>query len=602
MRFKVRAQIIIAFIVLAVSSAFTFFHISNEKHFAQERTFRSSENVKMAFDSMIRDTERFYVFRAYANLRSDDVIQAVKENDRETLYRLILPNYKQLVEENPHLIIMQFHAANGHSILRVHLKNQFGDNIAARRPMLREVHRTHKMVTGFEGGFGGMAFRVIMPIFDQDTYIGAVEFGIHSEYFVEKIKQMTGSTCILMIHEKYLGAADKTLYTEGVGVYRYAAITDEQKKYMSLFVKDNVQMKPKNIRIQEKDYEINPLYLDDSQGNNVGMIVCTTDVTGRYQNNTETIIGSAILTLILLLVFWGVFEYTFGYLMHKLNLQERYINMVLDSQKNIVVVTDGKELIFANQAFYDYFGYSTLEKFRQDHACICDFFEPGESDEYLQAKTDGLIWTEYLTQYNTQENKVKMTVNGKCSIFTVHGQKMEYDNEIRHVVVFTDITRLNQLATHDVLTQVANRFKFDQVLDYSIALSERYGRALSMMIVDIDHFKSVNDTYGHLTGDEVLKTLAQLLSDGIRKSDVVARWGGEEFSILLPDTDLTSAAKLAESLRVKVAQHTFPTIGHITCSIGVARWNDGENSDQFLKRVDDKLYQAKENGRNLVVS
>jgi hypothetical protein len=331
MRFKLRAQLIIALIVIVVSSIFTFFHISRENQFAQERTLRSSENVKMAFDSMVRDIEHFYVFRAYANLRSQPLINAIKDGDRETLYSLILPSYKQLVEENPYLIIMQFHAANGNSILRVHLKDQFGDNIASRRPMLREVHKNHKMATGFEGGFGGMAFRVIMPVFDQDTYIGAVEFGIDSEYFVEKIKQMTGSTCVLMVHENYLGAADKTLYTDGIGKYRYAAIADEQKKYMSLFVKDNLLMKPKNIQMHDKDYEINPLYLDDSMGNNVGVIVCMNDVTGGYQNSAEMVIGSIILTLMLLFVFWGLFEYAFGSLLHKLNLQERYIKMILDS-------------------------------------------------------------------------------------------------------------------------------------------------------------------------------------------------------------------------------------------------------------------------------
>jgi diguanylate cyclase len=266
------------------------------------------------------------------------------------------------------------------------------------------------------------------------------------------------------------------------------------------------------------------------------------------------------------------------------------------------VVTDGKELIFANQAFHDYFGYSTLEKFRSDHSCICDFFESGDSDEFLQSKMDGLLWTDYLIQYAANEHKVKMSVMGKSSIFTVHGQQMEYDEEVRHVVVFTNVTRLNQLATEDVLTQVANRFKFDHVLEYSISLSDRYSRALSMMIIDIDHFKAVNDTYGHLEGDEVLKTFAQILNDGIRKSDVIARWGGEEFVILLPDTDLSSAIKLAESLRLKVEQYQFISKIRVTCSIGVVRWNEGENSDQLLKRVDDKLYQAKENGRNQVVS
>ncbi|WP_299805730.1 GGDEF domain-containing protein, partial [Sulfuricurvum sp. RIFOXYD2_FULL_44_160] len=174
--------------------------------------------------------------------------------------------------------------------------------------------------------------------------------------------------------------------------------------------------------------------------------------------------------------------------------------------------------------------------------------------------------------------------------------------QMRHVVVFTDITKLNQLATQDVLTQVANRFKFDQVLEHSIALSQRYGRPLSIMIIDVDHFKAVNDTYGHLIGDEVLKKLAKILSDGIRKSDVIARWGGEEFVVLLPDSELTSAVKLAETLRAKVAESDFTPAKNMTCSIGVVRWNDGDTPDQLLKRVDEKLYTAKESGRNRVIS
>jgi len=112
----------------------------------------------------------------------------------------------------------------------------------------------------------------------------------------------------------------------------------------------------------------------------------------------------------------------------------------------------------------------------------------------------------------------------------------------------------------------------------------------------------VNDTHGHLVGDEVLKKLAHILTKGIRKSDVVARWGGEEFVVLLPDSELSSAVKLAESLRVKIAESDFEPITQVTCSIGVVQWNEGESSDYFLKRVDDKLYRAKESGRNCVVS
>ncbi|OHD89882.1 diguanylate cyclase [Sulfuricurvum sp. RIFCSPLOWO2_12_FULL_43_24] len=602
MNFKLRAQIIIALIVLAVSSVFTFFHISNESRYAQERAQRSSGNVRMAFDSMVRDTEHFYIFRAYANIRSEGVLEAIKKHDTETLYRLTLPRYKTLCEENPSLSIMQFHAADGTSILRMHLKEHFGDNIAARRPMIRSVHKNHKMLTGFEGGIAGMAFRVVMPVFDNDTYVGALEFGIDTSYFIDKIKQMTGSENILMIHKDVLGAADGSLYQKGIGEYRYIRISEEQKPYLSAFMDKNPLMNSKNIRIDEKDYEINPLYLHNSEGRKVGVILSINDVTGSYQNLLETILGSIILTVLLMALFWGLIEYTFGALIGKLNLQERYIKTILDSQKNIVLVTDGEQIIYANQAFSDYFGYLSIEKFRLEHACICDFFEAGESNEYLQPQMDGILWTDYLIQYNTKEHKVKMRVGEKVSIFTVHLQKMEYENQIRYVVVFTDITKLNELATLDVLTKVANRFQFDKVLEHSITLSQRYGRALSMMLIDIDHFKEINDNYGHLVGDEVLKILAQILRDGVRKSDVIARWGGEEFVILLPDSELSSATKLAEILRLRIAEYDFKLVKKITCSIGIVRWNEGENPDQLLKRVDEKLYYAKESGRNKIIS
>jgi diguanylate cyclase len=601
MSFKRRAQLIIALIVIAVSSILTFFHISNESRYAQERTLHSSENVKTVFDSMTEDAKHFYLYRAYTILHLEGVVDAIKKRDRERLYELTLPRYKTLLEENPHLIVMQYHAAEGHSIVRMHLKDKYGDDIASLRPMLRTAHAARKMVSGFEGGVHGMAYRIVIPVFDNNTYIGALEFGIQTEYFVDKIKQMTGSDSVLMIHENHLGAVNQSMYKDGFLGYRFTrAMDQEEKKFIATFSKDNRAMKPKNVRMNEKDYEINPLFLEDSEGEKAGAIICINDITGGYQNQFKTILESVLITIGLLVLFLSLFEYTFGSLIKKLNFQERYIKTILDSQKNIVVVTDGKEIIFVNQAFYDYFGFTSLEEFRRKHSCICTFFEAGEGDEYLEAERDGLLWTEYLCQNRTKEHKVKMTVGGESSIFTVNIQKMEYEDEMRHVAVFTDITKLNQLATQDVLTQVSNRFRFDQVLEHSVALSERYAHPLSLMIVDIDHFKSVNDTYGHLVGDDVLKKIAKILSEGIRKSDLIARWGGEEFVILLPESELSSAAKLAEALRVKVAESDFTPVEKVTCSIGVVQWSMGDSSDELLKRVDEKLYQAKNSGRNKV--
>jgi diguanylate cyclase (GGDEF)-like protein len=179
---------------------------------------------------------------------------------------------------------------------------------------------------------------------------------------------------------------------------------------------------------------------------------------------------------------------------------------------------------------------------------------------------------------------------------------MENDNELRYVVAFNDITDLNTLATLDRLTKIANRFEFDKMLGHSISLSRRYQRPLSILLLDIDHFKLINDRFGHLIGDEVLKAFSTLLNKQIRDSDVVARWGGEEFVILLPDTSLASAIKMAEALRQRIEVHLFETVKNLTCSIGVAEFNPVEEADDLLHRADEKLYGAKNGGRNRIMA
>jgi diguanylate cyclase (GGDEF)-like protein len=118
---------------------------------------------------------------------------------------------------------------------------------------------------------------------------------------------------------------------------------------------------------------------------------------------------------------------------------------------------------------------------------------------------------------------------------------------------------------------------------------------------DIDHFKEINDGYGHAVGDEVLVELSGLVRRNIRSADLFARWGGEEFMVLLPHTDLGGAASMAEKLRESVETHSFPGVARVTCSFGVAGFTEIDDATVILKRVDDALYEAKETGRNRVV-
>ena len=138
----------------------------------------------------------------------------------------------------------------------------------------------------------------------------------------------------------------------------------------------------------------------------------------------------------------------------------------------------------------------------------------------------------------------------------------------------------------------------DEYLEYEIARAIRKQTAFSLIMLDIDHFKLVNDTYGHRRGDYALKTLAEVVQKSKRNADVLARVGGEEFIVLLPDTKLSDAIQLAERIRKNVEDFTFEEIVRMTISLGITEFKQTDSKESILKRVDSALYKAKDNGRN----
>ncbi len=157
-----------------------------------------------------------------------------------------------------------------------------------------------------------------------------------------------------------------------------------------------------------------------------------------------------------------------------------------------------------------------------------------------------------------------------------------------------------RLSETDMLTGVANRRKFDEILQIEASRAQRHGLPLSLVMIDIDHFKSLNDSYGHQTGDAVLVEFARLISGSIRAHDLFARWGGEEFTLLAPLCDNDNTCQLANKLRQLVADHVFTDVGQVTASFGVATYQPDEAVDDLLSRADQALYAAKSGGRNRV--
>ncbi len=158
--------------------------------------------------------------------------------------------------------------------------------------------------------------------------------------------------------------------------------------------------------------------------------------------------------------------------------------------------------------------------------------------------------------------------------------------------------KLHALAHKDPLTGTQNRLAFMKAIEEEIERAKRYKTPLSIIMFDIDFFKKINDTYGHGIGDEVLKKLAETIEKNLRKTDKLFRIGGEEFIIILPNTNIENAKIVAEKLRKAICKTDFGKPGRITISLGVTSFTKEDNEDSFLDRVDKALYMAKNNGRN----
>ena len=161
--------------------------------------------------------------------------------------------------------------------------------------------------------------------------------------------------------------------------------------------------------------------------------------------------------------------------------------------------------------------------------------------------------------------------------------------------------QIELLSITDKLTQLYNRAKIEEMFQLELGKARRYGEHLTVILLDVDHFKAINDSLGHQVGDQVLRDIAEVLRQNVRSTDHPGRWGGEEFVVLLPSTDLKQGTQLAEKLREKIAAFDFSGVGRKTGSFGVAAYREGDDADSMTKRADDCLYRAKNQGRNQVV-
>jgi diguanylate cyclase (GGDEF)-like protein/PAS domain S-box-containing protein len=280
----------------------------------------------------------------------------------------------------------------------------------------------------------------------------------------------------------------------------------------------------------------------------------------------------------------------------ELNQQHQYLDK-FDAQVICSRTDADLNITYASRALQKISGYTESELLGQPITLLLDPKLGSELyDEIIETINDEGYWRGTV-RHQGKGYKYYWVESIVEPLFDQAGRLCGY-NQIRQDV--TSQKRLEELWMTDHLTGLANRQKIDEIWEREILRSLRYGDLFSVLLIDIDHFKQVNDIYGHLCGDDLLYAFALLLKASCRDTDHVGRWGGEEFIVLIPNTNLSSAVLMADKLRATIAEHVFTTVGTLTVSIGVATYRNGMSEDDLFQLADNALYRAKSNGRNRV--
>ncbi|MDD5161172.1 MAG: diguanylate cyclase [Sulfuricurvum sp.] len=599
---KIKIFLILSSVIVSVAMIITTYNIIHDKEQNNMRMQEAYQSVHLNFEETIRETVHFYTARANSNIRSPEVIDAFRSRDHDKLYRLIFPRWTVMRKENPSLVVMQFHNADGTSLLRMHQPKVYGDPIASQRPMVAYVHKHHTIAYGFEEGRQGLAFRILIPVTEKGRYLGAVEFGLSTAFITEKIYRHTGYASIFFIRQNFLGVFAHVENYIQIGNYIALDIPAKLLPLVEQYKKENSSFKNSIIHYDNQSSAITTMPVKTYLNQSMGAIMFIRPVSDFGNHVFQMIVATAIMAFSLIIVIGFIINKIYDTVANKMSFQEMYSQTVLDAIPSPVIVTDGHELIAANQTFLAYLHYGNVSDFKRDHACVCEYFEEGDTEDYLMPMFNDQRWTEYISDHPLINHKAKITIEGQTTVFDVKLSLLKFKEESRYVVIFTDISSIQSISMTDPLTGIANRLHFTMVYEHAINVAAREQKPLGIIFFDIDYFKQVNDRYGHLKGDKVLKQISDMVMKQLRKSDIYARWGGEEFVILLPDTSLYQAFQLAEMLRVAIELENFGTSEKITCSFGVAVLEENESAEMLLKRADELLYQAKESGRNRVVN
>jgi len=593
--------IFVAILIGSLISLWAYIDYIQEQKSKQEEVIYKNEAdfMEKNLASMIDEKKKSTAAIAIT-LASNDLLPELIENKKVLKKKMnnLIEGFKEYT--NYKNIWIHILDSKLHSIYRS-WTNISDDKFCSKRADLQYVLKKQKILSLISIDAFSISIKAIVPLYNKThKLLGLVEIISHFNSISKGLKKLDIDSVVIV--DKHESRYIEYPFTKKYIANRYVANFDAPKSLLEYLNEHNIENYCKEFEGVEDGYLITSYPLKDYRNKTIAYYIMFKKLSDISTTGlTFFLFRWSVFAIILIMALAGVANIILYFFLRK---QKKYYKKILDTSSNIVLVNDRKKIIDANKTFFKYFkGYESIEDFRDKHGCICRFFV--EEHEYLKRGESEYHWLDYILKNQDKIHTVKMNIDGNIHYFIVYVTLISEDQE-HYSVIFSDITEqeiykkeLEALSLHDPLTHVGNRRKYQKRISEEISRACRYHTTFSIIEFDIDYFKKVNDTLGHITGDKVLIEYSKLVAEHLRDVDEVFRTGGEEFIIIAPHIGEKEALKLAEKLRKEIAESE--KITSITASFGVTEYKRCEDEDELFQRVDYALYEAKNSGRNRVV-